>query len=465
MGKTITRVCLLLFVLALLPATSVWRANLGMEPPAPSQGTVYYVAPDGDDGNPGTFDYPWQTIQHAADTLVAGDTVYIRAGTYPEQVVPQHSGSADQYITYAAYLGEQVTIDGAGITLPDTLIGLFDISNKSYIRVSGLRIVNAGPYLNNAGILVNDSSYIIVDLNSTYNTLSSGIGVWGSDHVTVDSNKIEHACTDIGQECLTIAETESFEVKDNEVFDCQEEGIIVKDNSAYGQVYRNSIHHVGSTGLYVDSWNRYTHDIAVFQNTVHDIGDNGLAVGSEDGGTLTNVHIYNNLSYNNRWVGLSISANGLSGPMQDISVVNNTFYNNGWTDYGGGIVIENPNAQNVVLRNNLVSQNLSFQIAIYSTVPTQTFAIDHNLIDGFRGAEGEVYGDDYVEGDPCFVDPVGADFHLQGDSPAIDQGSSLDAPDDDYDGQSRPAGSGYDIGADEYAVFTHRVYLPVVCKD
>jgi len=53
-----------------------------------------------------------------------------------------------------------------------------------------------------------------------------------------------------------VAETNSFEVKYNEVFDCQEEGLIVKDNSSGGKVYGNLVHHVGSTGLYVDSWNR-----------------------------------------------------------------------------------------------------------------------------------------------------------------------------------------------------------------
>jgi hypothetical protein len=39
----------------------------------------YYVAPN---GNPGDVNHPWCTIQHAADTMVAGDTVLIRSGTY-----------------------------------------------------------------------------------------------------------------------------------------------------------------------------------------------------------------------------------------------------------------------------------------------------------------------------------------------------------------------------------------------
>ena len=37
-------------------------------------GMIYYVAPTGNDDNPGSVDYPWRTIQKAADTLTAGDT-------------------------------------------------------------------------------------------------------------------------------------------------------------------------------------------------------------------------------------------------------------------------------------------------------------------------------------------------------------------------------------------------------
>ena len=42
------------------------------------------------------------------------------------------------------------------------------------------------------------------------------------------------------------------------------------------------------------------------------------------------------------------------------------------------------------------------------------------------------------------------DFHLKPGSPAIDRGSPIDAPNYDFEGDPRPAGSGYDIGMDEY---------------
>jgi hypothetical protein len=47
-----------------------------------STGQTYYVAPEGSDGNPGTLEAPWRTIQHALDTLHPGQGVVVRGGTH-----------------------------------------------------------------------------------------------------------------------------------------------------------------------------------------------------------------------------------------------------------------------------------------------------------------------------------------------------------------------------------------------
>ena len=54
--------------------------------PALVSATTYYVSTTGNDTNPGTQTQPWKTIQKAADTMVAGDTVKIQPGTYTMEV-------------------------------------------------------------------------------------------------------------------------------------------------------------------------------------------------------------------------------------------------------------------------------------------------------------------------------------------------------------------------------------------
>jgi hypothetical protein len=73
----------------------------------------YVSASGGSLANSGTFNQPFLTIQQAANIAMPGDTVFIRGGTYHETVVPAHSGTASQPITYQPYNGEPVTIDGA----------------------------------------------------------------------------------------------------------------------------------------------------------------------------------------------------------------------------------------------------------------------------------------------------------------------------------------------------------------
>ena len=82
----------------------------------PSNGNSYYVAPapTGNDSNDGSFASPFQTIHQAAATVVAGDTVYVRAGTYAADIGVNTSGSSENYITFRNYDNEIPVIEGGG---------------------------------------------------------------------------------------------------------------------------------------------------------------------------------------------------------------------------------------------------------------------------------------------------------------------------------------------------------------
>jgi len=81
----------------------------------------YYIATTGSDSNAGTEEAPYATLAKFFEEAEAGDTCYIRGGTYEGtrdsgwwRLDPTVSGTADNWITIRGYQGEEVTIDGGG---------------------------------------------------------------------------------------------------------------------------------------------------------------------------------------------------------------------------------------------------------------------------------------------------------------------------------------------------------------
>jgi hypothetical protein len=86
-------------------------------------GPHFFVAPDGNDANPGSQQQPFLTLERARaavrDALPFGTgpiRVWLREGTYrrtaPFELLPQDSGRPDRPISWSAYPGERVEISG-----------------------------------------------------------------------------------------------------------------------------------------------------------------------------------------------------------------------------------------------------------------------------------------------------------------------------------------------------------------
>ena len=148
--------------------------------PEADAGNAYYVSPGGSDANPGSISKPWRTLAKAAGEAVAGQTIYVREGTYNERLVPVNSGEQDNYIIYMAYPGETVIIDGRGVAVPQ-LEGLVNLESKRFIRISGFQVVNAGEGVANGkwnmGISAQKSDHIIIDNNIVNHSYSLGIDI------------------------------------------------------------------------------------------------------------------------------------------------------------------------------------------------------------------------------------------------------------------------------------------------
>ncbi|HRJ73907.1 MAG TPA: hypothetical protein PLS03_16910, partial [Terrimicrobiaceae bacterium] len=88
------------------------KATLQADRPL-AEGPGYFVdARTGDDAADGAKDRPWRTIQHAMDRLRPGDTLYLRAGTYFENVYCSIQGTAEKPVTIRSYPGEAAVLDG-----------------------------------------------------------------------------------------------------------------------------------------------------------------------------------------------------------------------------------------------------------------------------------------------------------------------------------------------------------------
>jgi len=118
-----------------------------------SHPSVYYVAPDGSDKNPGTQTKPFATIQKAQSAIDPGDTVYLRGGTYHlteaqisrvEKIYAcvtflDRSGRPGKYLNYFAYPGEKPVFDYSDVKPADLRVAAFYVTG-SWIHLKGFEV-------------------------------------------------------------------------------------------------------------------------------------------------------------------------------------------------------------------------------------------------------------------------------------------------------------------------------------
>lgn len=361
--------------------------------PSAASARTFYVAASGNDDGPGTFIHPWATINHAAETVAAGDTAVLRGGTYTltSQVRPKHSGHPHAWITFVGYPGENPVFDAnfvpySSLHQGDQDNGAFQIEGVSYIRVVGLTVTRS----HDAGFTVRDASHIDIINNTTSNTFSSGIAAWDTKHegrqtkfIRILGNTIERATIgDLAppdwapgrgapQEAMSIAGAIHFVVAYNHVYDGENEGIDIKETSKFGQVYANLVSDMGRQAMYADAWFGDLATIEIFSNVLSGCRGAGLALSVEEGRSLHDIDIHDNLIVDNAGTGLLFSRWGRDGPRWKVRIHNNIVYHNGfgaprtgqryyWIT--GGLYLYSNHLHNILIKNNVVSHNRGFQI-------------------------------------------------------------------------------------------------------
>ncbi len=430
---------------------------------------THFVTPAGNDGDSGTKESPWQTIQQGLDNTFAGDTLFIRGGAYyiDDNLFVRHSGNPNNWVTIMAYPGEEVAINADAVAKRLETVregwrwhGSLHISGVHYIRIQGLTIL----YSHGGGIMVRGKKGTYGEKSTTnieishckiHSSYNSGIGIWYSDPVKVtyceimDANNQRHRPIgfpikrEAPHEALSVPGTSNFEIAYNYLHMNQKEGIDVKEFSNHGKVHHNYCHDILREGIYIDSWFGELHDIEVYENIVHDC-DWGILLSAEGKkSNMKNIYVHDNLVYNNFGKGIAFSVLGHDEPRENIHIYNNTICFNGtpahWSGETGGIGILSPNLQDIYIYNNILYKNYGYQIATFADISKESgrkslkdknIFIENNLMDGvyedpstnagFFKVDLFVYnGKKFIIADPGFVNDTGFDFRLKETSQAI----------------------------------------------
>ncbi|MGB9553517.1 MAG: right-handed parallel beta-helix repeat-containing protein, partial [bacterium] len=91
----------------------------------------YYVAPNGNDSNPGTAELPWRTIQKAANSVNPGDVVFVQPGDYQEDVSILRSGAPGNPIIFKA------NAPASEVKVKSFSVGSWDPNATHYIVIDG----------------------------------------------------------------------------------------------------------------------------------------------------------------------------------------------------------------------------------------------------------------------------------------------------------------------------------------
>ena len=130
-----------------------------------------YIAPDGDDNNPGTLQQPYGTFPKAIQESMPGDTIYVRGGVYDLvntiTISAVKSGTEDQLVTITAYNEEVPLLDFSGQSFGSKGISL----RANYWHFIGLQIKGAG----DNGMEINFGSNNIIERCQFYENRDTGL--------------------------------------------------------------------------------------------------------------------------------------------------------------------------------------------------------------------------------------------------------------------------------------------------
>lgn len=393
------------------------NATLTVTVGSPPPSATYYVAANGSDANSGSINSPWATLEYATAHMSAGNLLYVRGGNYTEVFdLYGPSGADTNHPTIVmAYPGETPVFNhgdqGSSGCSMNTL--------GNYV-ISGLTLSNYQTALYCFGI----SNTIITNMTFAY-TGQEGF-------------QMQQSCHD----CLVVSNI----VHDTGRYGVYGEGIYIgKSDTAPPDpthditIRSNLVYNTFGEGIEVKPG---TYNIIVEGNTFHDCDltqpPSGGAAIEVDADTSNNYYsgdknqiIRNNRVYNTI-VGIHLACSSLA-------------YNNViWNTSGDGIDIDSANGTDDGRTRRAFNNTVIKSPATAIVRTAGNYAILNNL--GPNTAYNMPTNNAY------FVNPSANNYHLVLGAAPIDAGTNLSGYySSDADGNPRPVGSAFDIGAYEFA--------------
>jgi len=333
------------------------------------------------------------TITKALESAKKGDTIQISKGTYVENIVMKpgiilEGGYSSDYSKRNIDAYETI-IDGKNNKGP-VVIMAEDSTLDGFTVINGSRKINSDNSISGAGIFNNQVSSIILN-NRVKNNEPAGIYFNGSTSV----------------------------VKNNIIMNNTEAGIFLEkasDLTIIGNNIKNN--NFGGISAGDEPANKPNSKLNVRNNTIHGNGKAGIDTASATG------TFYNNLIYKN-------IESGIRAIASPVDITNNTIIANGRS----GIIILDPNALPII-KNNIIAHNTEAGIRSSKGGYSHNLLFSNFLTDDcnpeylwcvrnqFGGYEDEEHykKTNNIIADPLFVNIDLDDYHLRGNSPAIDAG-------------------------------------------
>jgi parallel beta-helix repeat protein len=467
-----------------------------------------YVSPSGSDSNDGSKQSPYKSINTALDNAAVGTTVYLREGTYSENVSFSNSGTESAYITLKNYPGEKPVLKGTGKN--DKAI--IELDGHDYIHIEGLELCDYTAMWCYGILFSGGENHIIINGNTIHdikcskpndpdNSGANAILLFGEtkepiSNVYIGNNNIYNIVTGWCEVVSVTANCEYVNVINNTISSSTNIGIDFYGNNVDGYCPVESLNQpryclaAGNTvsdcvcdystcyGIYVDG----ARDITIENNISHD-NQGGIEIGSEERNEnypVKNITVRNNLVYNNSENGITVGGwndgsskdDNVSGIVYNTKIYNNTVVNNGGSDAGqlhiamvDGVDIRNNilyTDKNTPLVTSDVAKDkikgLTFKSNLYYSEKNDSDSVSFELMEGSQKGMTEwkaLTGETGSFANPSF----GNSYTLTSTSPAVNTGdSSVGSGRYDLANNNRVVDI-VDIGAYEYQQATNSLSL------